>query len=1278
MTAKEVAGRLLLFLIDIPDSHTPLYTANIYMPTAGDRTNTKTALTYELDRFIAKAKHNNGTLLLSGDYNAVLHPLQRLGYAMTGKAIQQADTHLQEFTKKHELSTATHTENEHEHTWHSNDLHKSARLDHTLSWPKHAAHSTTTHNETYSITDHSYSVTTLHTSLGTRPPTPPKSYARRLDFAKRDEKAAIWQAQVTAALPPTDPTSSLLEQLTLQAAQDEALKLADVLYGKDAGRPRRLYKSAEVLLLNRELAALRNARRHTHRLLAVDLSDRTPLLPRLNEALFSMTSALTHGTHGPPDTPAIADPTHTTLTAYLTHLSTASQTRNKARIAALRKMQREHMKAATNFKIEQLFKPGTKAIKRAMRKLGHQLSMSDLCSTHPSTLELTSTTSTHQSLMQAADTFCKATLSGHTIHHLSNRIWINVTVHTDITPLIEHANQHVWPITSIHHHERGTDHAHRAPETLQANTLSAIEAELGDNGRAMCMKCEHCHKNTLCTISALTDNKRTLHTYCKTCNKTTTPYADSTYYDDHPMREAILRTGRIIPPKSETLRKAVTLRELRSFISKVKIRRAAGDDGFPPELWRDAPDCLLQVLLDTINEALRTGKMPDEWRGGIIKLLFKNKTRGPKDTNDPAALLKNWRPIVLLRIAYKIYTKILTARLTELATRYKIIEPEQEGFQAKRSTARQLERITNLFAHARNQKHTIYVSFLDMANAFNTCDHVCLFKTLEMLGIPDLDLIKDLLEGSHFTSSNCVGTTAQVPLTRGVKQGSTEAPIIFLIFINTLLRHLKDAGVGIKHETGTSCCGGFADDTIVFNSSPDPDEAERQHMELLRRLEEFCSWSNLQLNVQKCAICAHDFDRNADRDTTNFSLNGSSIPKLLASEPYKYLGVHICVDGNCKKEKAYILDKTRTAVEYLHNTCYTRRQIDSLIDMCVIPLFLYSAALVPWTPCELRKIEALWLRARKHAWKVSYTLANAPFQLEEGDGGLAHKTIEWQLIKAQQRHFAQCLQHDDEVRSITLQHHRRCMQQLGAHDAIQAQTELAMGCHYTALRSSSLLRLLKTTQEVGCGLVTPFFDTPAADTRLLDTIQEQRIHAALHPPAPASNTTLPHLTAEWALHQRTQTHSKAVKALIKAGCTTTTSLLSCDHTTLRLHCDLPTKLKRAIPKSTYNAYRTHLLQNTAWQHTHTPTTCPHPSAITSHFHPDTTPSTDPPPGPPPPPLPTPPPPELPPPATPPRPPNPLLPRTGSPPHQQPPTANKTPPPGFFYDPTTTYPPPHSP
>ena len=272
--------------------------------------------------------------------------------------------------------------------------------------------------------------------------------------------------------------------------------------------------------------------------------------------------------------------------------------------------------------------------------------------------------------------------------------------------------------------------------------------------------------------------------------------------------------------------------------------------------------------------------------------------------------------------------------------------------------------------------------------------------------------------------------------------------------------------------------------------------------------------------------------------------------------------------------------------------------------MCIIPVFMYSAALVPWTTSELRQVEALWLRARKYAWKLPAQTAGAPFQLAEDEGGIGNKTIEFYLATAQQRHLAQCLQHDDEVRSITLQHHRHCMLRIGAHTAAQAQDELTLSRHAETLRASSLLRLLKTAETVGCGIITTHFDTPTTDTRLLETIQAQRIHAALHPPPPTQRTTtlgpLPLPTAEWALHHQTSQHEKATRALVKAGCTTLTPILSHDRATIRKHHDLPHKLRKAVPKSLFNSYRAHILSLNTWQHT-ADATHSYPAAITSHF-----------------------------------------------------------------------------
>jgi hypothetical protein len=536
------------------------------------------------------------------------------------------------------------------------------------------------------------------------------------------------------------------------------------------------------------------------------------------------------------------------------------------------------------------------------------------------------------------------------------------------------------------------------------------------------------------------------------------------------MREELLTGGRRIPLNTnETLKGVVTLPELRTHIKAMQERKSAGDDNFPPELWRDAPDSLLLPLLATINHSLLTGRMPDEWRGGIVRFLLKR---------DPSLCLSNWRPVCLLRIAYKIYSRIITSRLRALAEKYQLLEYVQEGFRSKRSTRRQVERLWNILAAARAKKQCVFLTYIDFTNAFNASDHRCILKTLSLLGIPDLHLIADLLAGSTFQSSNDAGTTAPIPLNRGVKQGAVESPLIFCLFVNSLLRFLQDSNVGITTSYDTSNSAGFADDLSLFTASHSPKVAESQHAELLARLAAFSKWANIHVNIRKCAIAAHDFTNKIPIKTKRLTLAGQTIPPYSKSAAYKYLGIHLTLDGNMEHEKKYIRDKISTAVQYLYRTVYLPSQVNTLIEICILPIFRYSAPFTPWTKSELTHLQAMLTKARKYAYKLPVKIASAPFELAGLDGGLDHAPLELHLLKEQTLHFKQCMQHDDACRHLLIEHNKAALHSIGAHTPHQAQRILSEHNHYAALRSSMLLRHLKLLHSMHCGITTSLFDTP--------------------------------------------------------------------------------------------------------------------------------------------------------------------------------------------------------
>ena len=99
--------------------------------------------------------------------------------------------------------------------------------------------------------------------------------------------------------------------------------------------------------------------------------------------------------------------------------------------------------------------------------------------------------------------------------------------------------------------------------------------------------------------------------------------------------------------------------------------KAPGYSGIPIEFFKSAPRICIDMLKSLFNSVLSTGIYPPEWTYGVIIPIYKKG-----NVNDPA----NYRPITLLEVSGKIFSKILCNRLTLWAEREHFITPEQAGF----------------------------------------------------------------------------------------------------------------------------------------------------------------------------------------------------------------------------------------------------------------------------------------------------------------------------------------------------------------------------------------------------------------------------------------------------------------------------------------------------------------------------------------------------------------------------------------------------------------------
>jgi len=158
----------------------------------------------------------------------------------------------------------------------------------------------------------------------------------------------------------------------------------------------------------------------------------------------------------------------------------------------------------------------------------------------------------------------------------------------------------------------------------------------------------------------------------------------------------------------------------------VKNGRAAGCDDIPPELLKCVLPHVSQALHSLFQRVWRCGRVPADWKDGIIVSLYECK--GPKNE------CSSYRPISLLSVPGKVFSHVLLERIHPLLQMTQ--RPQQSGFTAGRSTIDAILVLRLLSELHRQINRPLYVAFVDIKSAFDSVDRNALWKALRARGIP--------------------------------------------------------------------------------------------------------------------------------------------------------------------------------------------------------------------------------------------------------------------------------------------------------------------------------------------------------------------------------------------------------------------------------------------------------------------------------------------------------------------------------------------------------------
>ena len=266
----------------------------------------------------------------------------------------------------------------------------------------------------------------------------------------------------------------------------------------------------------------------------------------------------------------------------------------------------------------------------------------------------------------------------------------------------------------------------------------------------------------------------------------------------------------------------VTIGEIRSALKGTKRGKASGDDNLTIDQIKDAGDFALNKLAKLFTKCLQCRTVPKAWKNATIILIHKKG-----DTKD----LKNYRPISLLSVLYKLFTKIITNRIGRTLDSNQ--PREQAGFRSGYSTTDHMQVINQVIEKTDEFKKPLCMAFIDYEKAFDSVDTSAVMRAIRNQGVEEtyVQVLEDIY--SNGTATIMLHKESEkIPIKKGVRQGDTISPKLFTACLEDIFRNLDwdNKGININGEHLNNLR--FADDIVLFSETG---EELQQMMEDINR-----------------------------------------------------------------------------------------------------------------------------------------------------------------------------------------------------------------------------------------------------------------------------------------------------------------------------------------------------------------------------------------------------------------------------------------------------------
>ena len=287
----------------------------------------------------------------------------------------------------------------------------------------------------------------------------------------------------------------------------------------------------------------------------------------------------------------------------------------------------------------------------------------------------------------------------------------------------------------------------------------------------------------------------------------------------------------------------ITYQEASKTLKNMANNKSPGSDGFSAEFFKMFWKKLGHFVVRSLNHGYDTGELSVTQKQGVITCI-------PKD-GKPRQYLKNWRPISLLNVVYKIASGCVSMRLKTCI--HKLISSDQTGFVPGRYIGENTRLVYDIMQFADENDIPGVLLMIDFEKAFDSVSWDFIDKTLKLFNFGESfrKWVKLFQNKSNSAVCQAGFLSSFFPLHRGCRQGDPISSYLFLLCAEILAIRIK----GNKNIRGITIndiehiMSPYADDTLLIL-----DGTEIALREAIREINLFYRMSGLKMNLSKTQI----------------------------------------------------------------------------------------------------------------------------------------------------------------------------------------------------------------------------------------------------------------------------------------------------------------------------------------------------------------------------------------------------------------------------------------